>query len=70
MSNIDPREIASFADLVAKMNQLDRGEAIKTKSNHISEGLKANDMTSILENMYGRYPSHSKVPSDITPFPP
>lgn len=59
MSNIDPREIASFADLVAKMNQLDRGEAIKTKSNHISEGLKANDMTSILENMYRSKPFES-----------
>ena len=59
MSNIDPREIASFADLVAKMNQLDRGEVIKTKSNHISEGLKANDMTSILENMYRSKPFES-----------
>tara|TARA_B110000503_G_scaffold115056_1_gene173140 strand:+ start:159 stop:1259 length:1101 start_codon:yes stop_codon:yes gene_type:complete len=59
MSNIDPREIASFADLVAKMNQLDRGEAITTKSNHISEGLKANDMTSILENMYRSKPFES-----------
>ena len=59
MSNVDPREIASFADLVAKMNQLDRGEVIKTKSNHISEGLKANDMTSILENMYRSKPFES-----------
>ena len=52
MSNLDPKEISSFADLVAKMNSIESGQVVKSNSNHISEGLKANDMGSILENMY------------------
>ena len=52
MSNLDPKEVSSFADLVAKMNSIERGQVVKSNSNHISEGLKANDMGSILENMY------------------
>ena len=57
--SIDPKEVASFADLVAKMNSIDAGKTVKPKSNHIKEGMKANDMTSILENLYRDIPFES-----------
>ena len=50
--SIDPKEVASFADLVAKMNSIDAGNTVKPKTNHVTEGMKANDMSAILENMY------------------
>ena len=60
MSNLDPKEVSSFADLVAKMNQLENGERVSSsKPHHLEEGLAANDMTSILENMYRETPFES-----------
>lgn len=54
----------SFAALVGKLNQIDSNrkpheKAFKPKDNHIKEGMKANDMTSILENMYRDIPFES-----------
>jgi len=57
--SIDPKEVASFADLVAKMNSIDAGKTVKPKSNHIKEGMKANSMNAILESMYGDTPFES-----------
>ena len=53
----------SFAALVGKLNTIDAGRKpherqIKPKD-HIKEGMKANDMTSILENMYRDIPFES-----------
>jgi len=54
----------SFASLVGKLNSIDAGRKpherqFKAKDNHIKEGMKANDMTSILENMYRDIPFES-----------
>jgi hypothetical protein len=54
----------SFASLVGKLNSIDAGRKpherqFKAKDNHIKEGMKANDMTSILENMYRDVPFES-----------
>jgi len=54
----------SFANLVSKLNQIDEARKpherqFKSKVNHIKEGMKANDMTSILENMYRDIPFES-----------
>ena len=57
--SLDPKEVASFADLVAKMNSIDAGKTVKPKSNHIKEGMKANSMNAILESMYGDTPFES-----------
>ena len=55
---------SSFASLVGRLNQIDAGrkpheKQFKPKENHIKEGMKANDMTSILENMYRDIPFES-----------
>jgi len=54
----------SFANLVSKLNQIDEARKpherqFKSKVNHIKEGMKANDMTSILENLYRDIPFES-----------
>lgn len=54
----------SFASLVGKLNSIDEARKpherqFKPKVNHIKEGMKANDMTSILENMYRDIPFES-----------
>jgi hypothetical protein len=54
----------SFAALVGKLNQIDVGRKpherqFKPKATHIKDGMKANDMTSILENMYRDIPFES-----------
>jgi len=54
----------SFANLVGKLNQIDAGRKpherqFKPKENHIKEGMKHNDMTSILENLYRDVPFES-----------
>ena len=46
----------SFASLVSKLNSIDNARKphereFKPRDNHIKEGMKANDMTSILENL-------------------
>ena len=55
---------SSFASLVGRLNKIDAGrksheKQFKPKENHIKEGMKANDMTSILENMYRDIPFES-----------
>ena len=55
---------SSFASLVGKLNQIDavrkpHERQFKPNNNHIKEGMKANDMTSILENMYRDIPFES-----------
>jgi hypothetical protein len=54
----------SFANLVSKLNHIDEARKpherqFKSKVNHIKEGMKANDMTSILENLYRDIPFES-----------
>mgnify|MGYP001244087723 CR=1 FL=1 len=54
----------SFANLVGKLNQIDAGRKpherqFKPKENHIKEGMKNNNMTSILENLYRDVPFES-----------
>jgi len=54
----------SFTALVGKLNQIDSNrkpheKAFKPKDKHIKEGMKQNDMTSILENMYRDIPFES-----------
>ncbi len=68
--SIDPKEVASFADLVAKMNSIDAGNAVKPKTNHVTEGMKANDMSAILENMYRDQPFESAKTVSTKEFEP
>ena len=54
----------SFASLVSKLNSIDNARKphereFKPRDNHIKEGMKANDMTSILENLYRDIPFES-----------
>jgi hypothetical protein len=52
----------SFAALVGKLNEIDNGRPIterQFKPTPVTEGLKQNDMTSILENMYKDRPFES-----------
>lgn len=54
----------SFTALVAKLNEIDNGRPIEDRQftppkKAVSEGLKQNDMTSILENMYKDIPFES-----------
>ena len=65
----------SFADLVGKLNQIDSNrkpheKAFKPKDTHIKEGMKANDMTSILENMYRDIPFESAKTVSTKEFKP
>ena len=51
----------SFTALVAKLNEIDNGRPIEERQftptkPTVNEGLKQNDMTSILENMYRDIP--------------
>jgi hypothetical protein len=41
MSNLDPKEVASFADLVAKMNSIERGRGNKIKLQSYFGGVKS-----------------------------
>ena len=68
--SIDPKEVASFADLVAKMNSIDAGNTVKPKTNHVTEGMKANDMSAILENMYRDQPFESAKTVSTKEFEP
>ena len=68
--SIDPQEVASFADLVAKMNSIDKGETVKSTSNHIQEGMKANSMNAILENLYRDQPFESAKTVSTKEFEP
>ena len=68
--SIDPKEVASFADLVAKMNSIDAGNTVKPKTNHVTEGMKANDMSAILENMYRDQPFESAKTVSTKEFKP
>ena len=70
MSNVDPKEVASFADLVAKMNSIDAGKTVKPKGNHIKEGMKANSMNAILENLYRDQPFESAKTVSTKEFEP
>jgi len=70
MSNVDPKEVASFADLVAKMNSIDKGETVKPKTDHIKEGMKANSMNAILENLYRDQPFESAKTVSTKEFEP
>ena len=64
----------SFASLVSKLNQIDVGRKpqerqFKAKDNHIKEGMKTNDMTSILENLYRDVPFESaRTTASDAPF--
>jgi hypothetical protein len=54
----------SFANLVSKLNQIDEARKpherqFKPTKDHIKEGMKSNDMTSILENLYRDIPFES-----------
>ena len=54
----------SFTALVAKLNEIDNGRPIEERQftptkPTVNEGLKQNDMTSILENMYRDIPFES-----------
>ncbi len=54
----------SFAALVGKLNQIDSGrkpseKAFKPKATHIKDGMKKNNMSSILENLYRDVPFES-----------
>jgi hypothetical protein len=65
----------SFASLVGKLNQIDSNRKpherqFKAKDNHIKEGMKANDMTSILENMYRDIPFESAKQVSTKEFQP
>jgi len=65
----------SFANLVSKLNQIDSNRKpherqFKPKDNHIKEGMKANDMTSILENMYRDIPFESAKTVSTKEFKP
>ena len=68
--SIDPQEVASFADLVSKMNSIDKGETVKSTSNHIQEGMKANSMNAILENLYRDQPFESAKTVSTKEFEP
>ncbi len=65
----------SFADLVGKLNQIDSNrkpheKAFKPKDTHIKEGMKQNDMSSILENMYRDIPFESAKTVSTKEFKP
>jgi hypothetical protein len=65
----------SFASLVGKLNHIDSNRKpherqFKAKDNHIKEGMKANDMTSILENMYRDIPFESAKQVSTKEFQP
>jgi len=63
----------SFADLVRTMNQMDSGPKdvpSTPKAKRISEGLKQNDMMSILENMYRDIPFESAKKVSTKEFQP
>jgi len=65
----------SFAALVGKLNQIDSNrkpheKAFKPKDTHIKEGMKQNDMSSILENMYRDIPFESAKTVSTKEFKP
>lgn len=65
----------TFASLVGKLNHIDSNRKpherqFKAKDNHIKEGMKANDMTSILENMYRDIPFESAKQVSTKEFQP
>ena len=65
----------SFTNLVSKLNQIDEARKpherqFKSKVNHIKEGMKANDMTSILENLYRDIPFESAKTVSTKEFKP
>jgi hypothetical protein len=64
----------SFAALVGKLNQIDSGrkpseKAFKSKTTDIKEGMKNNNMSSILENLYRDVPFESaRTTASDAPF--
>ena len=64
----------SFAALVGKLNQIDSGrkpseKAFKPKTTDIKEGMKNNNMSSILENLYRDVPFESaRTTASDAPF--
>ena len=64
----------SFAALVGKLNQLDSSrkpseKAFKPKTTDIKEGMKNNNMSSILENLYRDVPFESaRTTASDAPF--
>ena len=60
----EQRVMDSFTALVAKLNEIDNGRPIEDRQftpakKSVNEGLRQNDMTSILENMYRDIPFES-----------
>ena len=65
----------SFANLVGKLNAIDAArkpheKQFKPKDTHIKEGMKQNDMTSILENLYRDIPFESAKKVSTKEFQP